>query len=290
MNGINTADNNVAIGFGALRNNTSGTPNVTLGYRAGYSNTTGAQNCLVRNEAGYSMSTGTGQCTAIGNAAGYAATGTAESVFLGYAAGVYVTTADDSTILGWFGGYTLRTGHQNTLVGASADVSAAAGTKQNVFGWDVTASADNTFTFGAATADTTCTNGSTSWSNPSDARYKENVEDQTAGLSFINDLRQVTFDWKKEKDLPPLHRAYIKDSEKKVMNDTTNHGFLAQEVNKVIDNHPELKDGFDMWSQDETDGRQRIGDGALVPILVKAIQELSTENDALKARLTAGGL
>ena len=28
----------------------------------------------------------------------------------------------------------------------------------------------------------------------------------------------------------------------------------------------------------------------MFPILVKAIQELSTENEALKARLTAGGL
>jgi hypothetical protein len=45
-----------------------------------------------------------------------------------------------------------------------------------------------------------------------------------------------------------------------------------------------------MWSQDDYDDRQRVADGAIVPMLVKAIQELSTENEALKARLTAGGL
>ena len=203
-------------------------------------------------------------------------------MFLGYAAGVAVTTADDSTLLGWYVAPTLTTGHQNTIVGASADVSASGGTKQNVLGYDVTASADNTFTFGAATVDTTCTNGATTWSNPSDARYKENVEDQIAGLSFINDLRPVTFQWKPENELPEDHKVYNADSTKRYMNDTVNHGFLAQEVKEVIDNHPELKDGFDMWSEDDADGRQRIGTAALLPILTKAIQELSAKVEDLE--------
>ena len=54
----------------------------------------------------------------------------------------------------------------------------------------------------------------------------------------------------------------------------TMHGFIAQEVKTAIDNHSEIKDGFDMWSADPTDGRQRLGPSALIPILVKAIQEL----------------
>jgi hypothetical protein len=37
-----------------------------------------------------------------------------------------------------------------------------------------------------------------------------------------------------------------------------------------------------MWSEDDADGRQRIGEGALVPLLVKAVQELSAEIDKLK--------
>ena len=55
----------------------------------------------------------------------------------------------------------------------------------------------------------------------------------------------------------------------------THHGFIAQEVKVAIDNHLELKDGFQMWAEDPTDGRQRLADGALIPILVKAIQELT---------------
>ena len=60
-------------------------------------------------------------------------------------------------------------------------------------------------------------------------------------------------------------------------NGETNHGFIAQEVKAVIDNHSEIKEGFGMWNQEENDtndGRQRVAEGALVPMLVKAIQEL----------------
>ena len=37
-----------------------------------------------------------------------------------------------------------------------------------------------------------------------------------------------------------------------------------------------------MWKEDEIDGRQRVADGALVPMLVKSIQELSAKNDSLE--------
>ena len=93
---------------------------------------------------------------------------------------------------------------------------------------------------------------------------------------------------KKEKDLPTEHRAYVEGSENRTMNDYTNHGFIAQEVKTVINAHSEIKDGFDMWSTDDqaSGGRQRLADGALVPILVKAIQEQTAVIAALTARIT----
>ena len=66
------------------------------------------------------------------------------------------------------------------------------------------------------------------------------------------------------------------------MNGKYNHGFIAQEVKEVIDNNSDIKEGFDMWKEDDTDGRQRIGEGALVPMLVKAIQELSAKVEVLE--------
>ena len=86
------------------------------------------------------------------------------------------------------------------------------------------------------------------------------------------------------KDVPTDHQSYVKDSNTRVMggSETTKHGFIAQEVKTVIDNHSELKDGFNMWNEDSTDGRQRLADGALIPMLVKAIQELSAKVKALE--------
>ena len=279
-----TANNNIAVGYQALTANTTGTPNIGIGYAAGKAITTGGQNCLIGNEAGQAITTAS-QTTCIGNSAGYAASAALESLFVGYAAGVAVTTADDSTLLGWYVAPTLTTGHQNTIVGASADVSASGGTKQNVFGWDVTASGDNTFTFGAQSTDTTCTNGSTTWSNPSDVRLKEDIQDEVVGLDFINQLRPVTFRWKKEKDVPEDMITYKADSEERVMDGKYNHGFIAQEVKEVIDNTPNIKEGFDMWSEDDADGRQRIGESALIPMLTKAIQELSAKVEDLEDKL-----
>ena len=60
-----------------------------------------------------------------------------------------------------------------------------------------------------------------------------------------------------------------------------NHGFIAQEVKEVIDRY-NFKDGFGLWSEGGEDKKQRIGESALIPILVKAIQELSAEVEKLK--------
>ena len=126
--------------------------------------------------------------------------------------------------------------------------------------------------------------GGTSISAPSDIRLKENINDSTAGLSFINDLRPVTFNWRKEKDIPEEMNTHVAGSEERFNNDKLNHGFIAQEVKETMDNHSEIKDGFAMWKEDGDDGRQRIAEGALVPMLVKAIQELSAEIEILKAK------
>ena len=66
------------------------------------------------------------------------------------------------------------------------------------------------------------------------------------------------------------------------MNGKYNHGFIAQEVKEVIDRY-DLKEGFDLWTE-EIDGRQRIGESALIPMLVKSIQELSAEVEQLKQK------
>jgi hypothetical protein len=142
-------------------------------------------------------------------------------------------------------------------------------------GYNVT-SIVNAVTFGNSTTDSRIAFGATSITAPSDLRLKEDIQDDTAGLSFINDLRPVTYRWRKEKDIPEEMKTHVAGSEKRYNNDKVNHGFIAQEVKEAIDKHPELKDGFDMWTEEDTmDGRQRVAEGALIPMLVNAIKELT---------------
>ena len=66
-------------------------------------------------------------------------------------------------------------------------------------------------------------------------------------------------------------KTHVAGSDTRVMNGKYNHGFIAQEVKEVIDSHSDIKDGFDMWMEDPTDGRQRVAESALVPILVLSL-------------------
>ena len=55
------------------------------------------------------------------------------------------------------------------------------------------------FLIGSNTATLGIDGSDTSWAAASsDERLKENIETSTAGLSFIKDLRPVTYNWKKE--------------------------------------------------------------------------------------------
>jgi hypothetical protein len=248
----NTANDNIAVGYGALTVNTTGSRNTAVGRNALTANTTAAYN-----------------------------TG------LGYEALSGVTTGSYNIGIGKSAGYNVTDGTRNILIGSECQTSSPGGYNQTVIGYQVTGYTHNTFTLGYSTTDTTITFGNTSWSAPSDQRLKEEITTSTAGLSFVNDLRPVTFKWKKEKDIPTNLAGYKEGSETRYKTDTTEHGFIAQEVKAAIDAHSEIKDGFDMWSEDGSGGRQRIADGALTTILVKAIQELSAENKALMTRIQA---
>ena len=124
-----------------------------------------------------------------------------------------------------------------------------------------------------ATSGTTITDvcyvtyNSTSWTFPSDERMK-NVEGIIPNaLDKIKDLRAVYYTQKRDPE-----------QKRKV-------GLLAQDLVKVL---PEVVDVPDTELDDE--GNQRymsVALGDTIPLLVKAIQELKAENDALKIRLTA---
>jgi hypothetical protein len=294
-----TASNNVAIGHNALVVNSTGASNTAVGVEALDANTTASNNTAVGRQALSANTTGNsnvaigyqsldanttaGGNTAIGTYAGTANTTGDSNTFFGYEAGDKVTTGTSNVAMGHRSMGTLTTGSSNTVVGQGANTSASGASSQIVLGQGVTGNANSSFCFGTGSSDSAISNGATSITAPSDIRLKEDIQDEVVGLNFINELRPVTFLWKKAKDVPPEMKAYS-DSEERVMNGKYNHGFVAQEVKEAIDNNPDIKEGFDMWSEDDADGRQRIGEAALMPIMVKAVQELSAEVEQLKSK------
>jgi hypothetical protein len=96
----------------------------------------------------------------------------------------------------------------------------------------------------------------------SDARLKENVQDIDVGLAAILSLKPRKFDWKAGKG-------------KDIKGD---RGFIAQEFEQVF---PQL---VDEWKDNAPEGEAPYKSVRqdLIPVLVKAIQELAAEVNALK--------
>jgi len=265
---------NVAVGRNTLDANTTGTQNTAIGNSSLTANTTGAHNIAVGKDSLATNTTGQNN-VAVGFVALTSVTTAYENVGVGREALYNVTTGGCNVAVGRDAGRAITTGSNNIMIGRGSCADTVSTSNSTSIGENVV-SISGSVTFGNGSTDSRLAFGATSITAPSDMRLKEDIQDDTAGLSFINDLRPVTYRWKKEKDIPEEMRTYVAGSEKRYNNDKVNHGFVAQEVKQAIDNHPELKDGFSMWAEEDTlDGRQRLAEGALIPILVNAIKELT---------------
>ena len=283
LDAVTTAVQNTALGWGAGSAVTTGNNNVLLGYGAGDAITTGTPNVAVGTGA-YGAGNGA-ENVSVGTSSHASATTGNYNTGVGSGAGYYITTGTYNVSLGRAANQETSTGSFNICIGASARPSGAGGSSETVFGYNVQGQGGSTFTFGSGSTFTSVGFGNTNWGGTSDARLKEFVQDETVGLSFVNELRPVTFQWKKKKELPEDFDLYEADSDERVMNGKYNHGFIAQEVKSVIDKYSDIKDGFDFWSK-SSDGMERVAPSALMSIMVKAVQELSAENKALSDRLT----
>jgi trimeric autotransporter adhesin len=286
VHALKTASNNTAVGASALAANTTGTENVALGSQALINNTTANNNVAIGFQTLYPNTTGANN-TAVGLAAlGSNTTGTFNTV-LGKGAGSAITTGASNVCIGGDAGLAtnLTTGGGNTLIGQYCHPSAGGSDNANGFGYDITAEGGYT-TVGRAADDIRAAHGVATWATVSDERYKKDITDSTTGLSFINALQPRTFKYKTLGELPETFNAYEADSTEVFKNSDTNHGFIAQEVKAAIDADDSIKDGFKLWD-DREDGSQEVAEAALIPVLVKAIQELSAQNDALTTRITA---
>ena len=97
----------------------------------------------------------------------------------------------------------------------------------------------------------------------SDVRTKKNVEPISTGLSVVAKLRPVSFNWRYEDDALPK-----------------TNGFIAQEVELV---YPEAVTTMDVSKSNGYVDQKMMKNDALLPILVKALQELNEKFDAYVA-------
>jgi hypothetical protein len=271
----------VAVGRQALSTNTTGSPNTAIGYQAGYYNTTAIRNTFVGYKSGFNTTTGStnnafGHETLLTNETGVGncafgqqslklVTGSANSGY-GYATGVDVTTGTNNLFLG-----------NNAGRSSSPSGSVTTGSNNVVLG-------DNSIT-NLYCADTSISS--------SDSRDKTDITNFTAGLDFVTSLNPVTYKWDK--------RAwYVEDnaSSEEVLNavpdgthkrDKLHIGFLAQDVLALEQSigYATNKENMLTVNLNEDDTAYGLKYERLVPILVNAIKELKTKNEALEARLSA---
>jgi hypothetical protein len=241
---------NVAIGNSSLDATTSGDNNVGVGYYA-----------LSANTSGY------------------------DNIAIGYQAALNHTQGQGLTVVGHDACPTNVTGGSIICIGKDTDVSNSNASYQFVIGVNVTGDGNSTTTIGYDTTEISTSHGSASWAAVSDQRYKKDIEDSTAGLSFIDDLRPVTFKFKQKNELDTDLYGYDANStDTDGYTDEIAHGFIAQEIKAVIDNHPEIKAGQEIWKEgpEEKGKRQNVSHTGMIPMMVKAIQELSAKVKALE--------
>ena len=210
-----------------------------------------------------SSANGSGQSVYIGTEIARNISGGDDNTIVGYKAGNVLTNlSSNNTIIGSQSGSLLTTGQWNTLIGKDAGNNLTTGGDNIVIGkgaTTATATATNSVTLGSSNV-TILRCAVTSITSLSDARDKENVKESPYGLDFVNLLKPVTFDWN------------TRDGSKVGVKDL---GFIAQDLKAVNDENLNLV-------YEENPEKLEASYGRLIPVLVKAIQDLSKELEILK--------
>ena len=154
-------------------------------------------------------------------------------------------------------------GSNNTFIGYNAGTSHISCGNVTIIGGGANGSSStvsNEITLGNANIGVLrC--AATSITSLSDKRDKTNIKDSDYGLDVINSLRPVTFDWNNRDE-----------SENKGKKDV---GFIAQELQKIDDESLRL-----VYS--ENPDKLEASYGRLIPVMVKAIQELTAKVEMLE--------
>ena len=251
---------------------------------------------------GYGAKTGRSGNTAIGAYAFYSNQFTSCNTAVGNKALYSNKFGDNNTAIGAYSLYSDVSGNGNTAVGYSADVNAGNLTNATAIGYNAIVNASNKIVLG--NTNVTSIVGYTSITITSDGRAKKNIQTNIPGLAFINLLQPVTYNMNldaldelqksddskinarrdsirmarstEEKRIEKQARA---NKEKQVYS-----GFIAQDVEKAARSLDYDFSGVDVPENDKNAYGLRYE--AFVVPLVKAVQELSGQNNLLRDELT----
>lgn len=283
-----TGDGNTAIGYQALNSNISADYNTAIGNSALNSNTTGYNNNAIGSYALNSNTTGYIN-SAIGNYALNSSTTGFYNTAIGNSALNSNTTGNYNTAIGVLALNSNTTGSNNTTIGYNSDVASPGLTNATAIGYNAIVDAPNKVRIGSTGVSSI--GGQVGWTTFSDGRYKKNIKEDVKGLVFINSLKPITytvdingldtyFDKNRKDD-----SAYDKmQKERKPAADEASkivyNGFIAQDVEAAA-----KKLNYDFSGVDKPtskDGLYGLRYSDFVVPLVKAVQELSKQNDDLK--------
>ncbi len=262
---------NIAIGTNAMYYNSTGHNNIAIGYTALNYNTSGVYNVAMGDDALRNTNTGYGN-TAIG-----------------YHSARLNTTGYRNVALGRESLYNNETGDYNTALGYGSGPSFVSVDLSNTtsIGNAASVTASNTIHIGNTSI--TEISGQVAFSTYSDMRFKNNVKQNVVGLEFIRKLNPVTYSWDIQKldsflgnnelisEDPTLQAARNKQEQ------ITYGGFLAQEVEQAAKDVNYNFSGVVIPENDKSLYSIRYAE-FVVP-LVKAVQELATENKELRQRI-----
>ncbi len=274
----NNGNANTAFGHQSLYSNTSGYSNTGLGFQSLYYNSSGYYNTAVGFQSLYSNSNGYFN-SAAGHYALYFNTTGNSNIAMGLNSLYYNTIGYENTGIGTRSLLNNIDGNQNTALGSSSGTLITSGTNLTCLGYNAqptTASAVNQITLGNSSV-TSLRCNVTTITSLSDARDKKKINDLPLGIDFLMKIKPRQFNWDKRE----WYENNISDGSR--MQETPTAGFIAQELAEV--QTTENAEWLNLVLKDNPD-KYEATPGNLLPIVVKAIQDLKTENDELKDKLT----
>ncbi len=275
-----TGSNNTAFGVDALMSVTTAFNSTAIGNRA-LALSTGSDNVAVGSVALENNTTGTGNIAVGGEALRANTTGT-NNTSLGLGAMLTNTTGSSNVAIGQFTLARTFTGNLNTAVGFQADTSNSNGANfinSTSLGANSVTNASNKVRIGDSTI--TIVQGQVAYSSPSDARFKYNIKQNVPGLSFIKQLRPVTYKFDTYKFDQYLLQNFTEIERKERMSkidysesSTVIHtGFLAQDVQKVCTDLDYDFDGLHVPDPKNSTDNYSLAYSQFIMPLIKAVQE-----------------